>query len=168
MCIVIDTCTMASVFDTHNVNHKEFAPVLEWIINGHGSMIFGGRKYLQEIPRGYERLVNELSRANKAIQLKTNIVDKKQNELELLVNNEDFDDAHIIAIVIVARCKLISSLDKRAYKFFRMKSLYPNRFERPSIYSGSRNRGLLVDDNITEIGKPVFVLPKKVTQSLPL
>ena len=49
MCIVIDTNAMPSVFNSNCTNHKEFAPVRSWIINGRGHLVFGGTKYKKEI-----------------------------------------------------------------------------------------------------------------------
>ena len=44
MCLVIDTCCLAIVFDGGNKKHVKFVPVLKWVTEGKGRMIYGGTK----------------------------------------------------------------------------------------------------------------------------
>ncbi len=54
MCLVIDTCCLAIVFDGDNKKHDKFIPVLKWITEGRGRMIYGGQNMtlnLEELQR---------------------------------------------------------------------------------------------------------------------
>jgi hypothetical protein len=93
-------------------------------------------------------------------------VDEKQAELEKLVNHKNFDDPHIIAIIIVSGCQIICSTDDRAYPFFKMKELYPKNFTRPKIYSGLNNKDLLCDENIVDACKPCAKLKKNLVDAI--
>lgn len=46
MAIIIDANCLARVFDKTNIEHDEFVPVFDWIVNGKGKLIYGGSKYM--------------------------------------------------------------------------------------------------------------------------
>lgn len=160
MCIVIDICTLAPVFDSKCEKHPDYKPVLDWVLYGNGKIIFGGEQYKRELPPKYRKLFNEFTKASKAIEVNETQVNEKHKELMTKIEHRDFDDPHIVAIIIVSGCRLICSDDDRAFPFFKMKSLYPNHFTRPKIYSGISNKDLLCDNNISDIGKPCTKLNK--------
>jgi len=165
MCLVIDICTLAPVFEKSCAKHSEFKPVLDWILYGNGKIIYGGEKYKNEIPQKYLRLINELTKASKAIELIEQKVNEKTKEIKKKYRHRDFDDPHIVAIIIVSGYRVICSDDDRAYPFFKMKMLYPNRFTRPKIYSGASNKNLLNDNNIVKICKPCLKLNKNLAKN---
>ncbi|QGX40594.1 hypothetical protein [Permianibacter aggregans] len=101
MCVVIDTCSISVVFDRGNLLHKNFAPVLEWIVNGGGKLVMGGSKYLKEIENmsRYLALFKTLDDARKIVRVDRGAVDKKQRELEKLLRHSAFDDPHIVALL---------------------------------------------------------------------
>ena len=109
MCIVIDTCTFASVFDPNSRKHNDFRPVRRWIVSGNGKVVYGGTKYKQELRKTskYLRIIAELSKASRVVAIPDESVDAKQREIEKAFNHRDFDDPHIVAIVIVSGCRLI-------------------------------------------------------------
>lgn len=150
MCIVIDTNTLSCVFNQESEAHPEFAPVREWIVEGKGKLVYGGTKCKLELKKAgrYLRLVNELKRKRKAIEVNSQAVDTRQQEIERLLEHRDFNDSHVIAIVIVSRCRLICSCDRRAHPFFKMSILYPKHFKRPKIYTGINCKDLLCDQYI--------------------
>lgn len=152
MCIIIDTNAFASVFDCNSEGHSEFSPVLNWIRNGKGKIVFGGTTYRNELRRAkrYLGIIGELKKARRIVEVSNDEVDREQKRIESLVSHRDFDDPHLIAIVAVSRCKLICSSDKRAYRFIKRASLYPKAGMRPKIYSGSSNSDLLCDHNIAD------------------
>jgi hypothetical protein len=49
MCIIIDADTLGLVFNPETKEHKKFKPVLEWINNGKGKIVYGGTKYEKEL-----------------------------------------------------------------------------------------------------------------------
>jgi hypothetical protein len=143
--IVIDINTLSAVFDASNHLHAEFEPVLAWILGGKGKMVYGGKRYRQELARvgKLRRLLVELQTASKIVPLDDREVDRTEAHVKAKVSYKTFDDAYIIAIVIVGRCPFVCTNDKRSHRFITMKTLYPKGFCRPKIYSGLRTRALL-------------------------
>jgi predicted nucleic acid-binding protein len=169
MCIVIDACCFSPVFSKKDDEHKEFRPVLDWIIKGKGKMVYGGSKYKKELKKApkYLRVIMELKKAGKIAPINDSkkfdwIVDKNQKELENKVQHKDFDDAHIVAIIISSKCRLICTNDKRAIPFFKESSFYPKGVKKPKLYTGSKNSDLLNDKLIAEVCMPA----KKGTRDL--
>ena len=170
MCIVIDANTFSTVFNPDSQKHGDFKPVLEWIVHGRGKIVYGGDKYKQELrnARKYHGLFSELSKVSKVIEVDCQRVNEIQEEVAGRVDHRDFDDPHLIAIIIVSGCKLICSDDSSAYPFLKRKDLYLNKVSRPKIYRRSTNRDLLCDNNIADICKPCSKLPKATIQKLML
>ena len=153
MCIIIDTNCLNEVFDTSNKHHNEFKPVFNWVYLGKGKIVYGGSKYLSEIGK-YLTLFLNLNKAGKAIYVDNNKVDDEEVVVSTIIQDPDFDDQHLVALLRVSGCKLICSRDKRAYPFFRHQRFFSPANTKPKIYSSSKNKGLLKDKNIAEICKP--------------
>ncbi|MBN8671462.1 MAG: hypothetical protein J0L80_12295 [Chitinophagales bacterium] len=161
MCIIIDTNTLASVLEPESVNHSEFKPVYDWIKNGKGVIVYGGTKYKKELGK-YLPIFVELRKATKAIGVDDSKVDQKADEVSTMIQHANFDDQHLIGLLIQSQCKLICSLDSRAYPYFRHSLFFKPAANKPKIYRGSSNKDLLTDRNIAEICKPC--LPTTVAQ----
>lgn len=160
MCIVIDTNVIPAVFKPSNGDHQDYKPILDWIIDGKGKVIIGGTKYKNEI-FGFLSFLAELKRKDKVVTITDEIVNKKEDELIKLINDEKCDDPHIIALLSVSGCKLLCSKDKRSFEFIKVKEFYPNK-EIPKIYTGARNKQELIQDKfLIEICKPC----KKLTSA---
>ncbi len=156
MCIVIDASAYSVVFNKENSNHIGFRPVLDWLINGRGKIIYGGSKYKTELTNSirYLKLFSEFDRRGKVVNLSDDEVDRKEIELKSNHNLSQFNDVHIVAIIIISRAKLVCSCDIPSYRLFRMNELYESPMRKPKIYSGRRNNDdLLCDRNIVEICK---------------
>ena len=153
MCIIIDTNTLASVFKSSSLNHNEFKPVLDWIINGKGKIVYGGTKYNLEVQK-YYALFSELRRMRKAVLIDNSSVDQYAKEAGDKIAHPDFDDQHLIGLLMVSKCKLICSEDKRAYPYFRHSYFFSPSRKKPKIYSGRGNMTLLTDQNIVTVCKP--------------
>jgi hypothetical protein len=127
----------------------EFEPVLNWIINGNGFIVYGGTKYIKELSKAtrYLSLFTKLRSLNKVIKFPADKIDERQKEIMALENDEDFDDPHLPAIASVTRCKLICTVDSRAFKFIARKEFYSG-MKPPKIYSRKANKALLCDRNI--------------------
>jgi predicted nucleic acid-binding protein len=153
MCLIIDACTISSVFDPSNKDHTEFSPVFNWIANENGVMIYGGKKYKDELKamKKYLKIINELKRRGRVIELNESAIDAIQKEVESIEEDGDFDDPHLIAIIIYSGCKVICTLDKRAHPFLKKRGLYLKKARRPHIYSGQRHKFMLDDRNIIKI-----------------
>lgn len=161
MCIVIDTNVLPSVFKVDSTNHAQFKPVKDWIIKGKGKVVFGGSKYLAEIKEKYLVLFSELKKAGKAIYIPNDIVDKQEEIVNAMIVHPDFDDPHLVALLRVSKCKLICSLDKRAFPYFRHSQFFRLAADRPRIYSSITNASLLCDRHIADICKPCIQLTKQ-------
>ena len=157
MCIIIDSCCFASVFEKRALDHSDFRPVLEWVVAGKGKIVYGGTKYRRELKRAkkYIFFIGELKRAGKTVELPSQIVDEIENETKQKISHRNFDDQHIVAMIIVSKCRLICTKDKRANPFIKEPSLYPKKFKVPKLYCSSRNANLLRDDYIIEICRPI-------------
>lgn len=160
MCIIIDTNVLSNVLDKKNQFHNDFNEVYDWIFNGKGKIIYGGTKYLKEISK-YSILFGELKKIGKAISIPNNLVDNEEVAISLLVIHPDFDDQHLVALLRISKCKVICSLDSRAYPYFRHNIFFNPASNKPKIFSGNRNKSLLCDRNFCESCKPMSVTNNK-------
>lgn len=162
MPIIIDTNCVASLFTKSDVNHKEFEPVLEWILRGKGMMIMGGTKYKEEIAklRKYLTIIRYIKEAGKIYEGDCDAIDKFQVEVEELSDDPDFDDPHLVAMVFVTKCKIICSVDDRSVKHVTDSKYYPSNFKKPVYYKSSRNVDLLCDKYVDDDLKPLVKINK--------
>lgn len=139
--IIIDTNCLSNVFDKESNSFEDFAPLNDWIYSGCGQVIYGGTKYLDEIKK-YYGLFKELKKINKAKYIDNLKVDEKEIWVKSQIQHQNFDDQHIVALLIISKCKLICSLDKRAYPYFKHKEFFSKK-NKPRIYSSKKNEKLL-------------------------
>ena len=167
MCIVIDTNCFSYIFNKTDKSHKNFEPVYNWIIFGKGKLVYGGTKYKEELRKAkkYFGLLKRFKAANKIVKIDDKKVDAEYKKLEK-IKNADFDDPHLIAIIIESGCRLICSVDKRAYKFIKNKKLYPSSVKPPKIYKKESNKNLLADKNIAAICQPAKKPNKSISNML--
>lgn len=162
MCIIVDTNVLTNVFNRTSVNHAEFKPVLDWVLEGNGMFIYGGSKYLEEVGKTkYMPIILELGRSRKAKNIDRDKVDAKQVWATAQIQHMDFDDQHLVGLLLESGCKLICSLDARAYPFFTHSVFFSPAAKRPKIYSRISNATLLKDRNIANVCKPIFKLTGK-------
>lgn len=150
MAIIVDTNCFSRVFCRNNKEHNEFAPVLEWVLDGNGFLVYGGSKYKQELRKcmKFMHFFNMLKKAGKAFAFDDNYIDYLQAKNEQIIKHPDFDDPHLPAIVYVSKCRLICSKDTSSAYFVTDPILYPKGFHVPQYYSGKRDKHLLNDGNI--------------------
>jgi rRNA-processing protein FCF1 len=152
MCIIIDANVFGSVFNTGSKYHIEFKPIRDWIIEKDGRVVYGGTKYIKELCiSGLYKLYKDLRVGGRASRIDKELVDRKQREIELILSHPDFNDAHIIALVITSGCRLVCTQDKSFYPFLKNRRVYPQHFKTPKIYSGKKNRGLISKKSLKEI-----------------
>jgi hypothetical protein len=144
------------VFEPSDLSHEEFRPVLLWIVRDRGKMIYGGTRYKTELKKlkKCRSLIVQLKKAGKVIELDDDAVDQWSKKLSNEKIHPDFDDAHIIAIVIVSRCRIICTKEKRGIRFFKDSSLYPKGVSKPKLYTGKNNKVLLNHKFIVNICLP--------------
>jgi len=160
MCIIIDTNVISTVIDKTTQNHANFKELHEWIFRGKGKIIYGGTKYLKEVSK-YAVLFTELRKIGKAVYISNGLVDNQEAVVSEQINHPNFDDQHLIALLKVSKCKLICSLDARAYPYFRHALFFQPASNKPRIYSSSRNKSLLCDKNLCELCKPSYATNNK-------
>ena len=150
MAIIIDTNCFSRVFSRTDKEHHDFSPVLDWILCGNGFLVYGGSKYIQELKecKKYLRFLRLLKDMKKVYVCDCESVDKLQAMYEEMIDDPDFDDPHLPAIVRVSKCRLICSRDFRSVRFVTSRDLYPKRFYLPHYYSSARDAGLLTNSNI--------------------
>ena len=145
MYLVIDTCCLARVFDPKNAEHDDFEPVLEWISTGNGSMIYGGTKYKTELQgaKRYLRLITLLEKKGRVRVLSDKAIDTIAADLKLAVPEKRFDDEHLVAIVIVSRCRIVCTNDLKAIPYIKRKDFYSkHKIHPPKIYSRKEHHSL--------------------------
>lgn len=168
MCIIVDTNNLGRVFNPKNSEHSEYIPVFDWILKGSGKLVIGGSTFDKEISlnRWFLPFLSQLSRIGKVIKIDNEKVDELTDHISKEVKfHRDFDDQHIVSLLAVSGCKLICSDDSRAYPYFTKSDFY-NHGHRPKIYSSSRNKDLLTENNICEKCKPLLKLNKLTIQLL--
>lgn len=163
MCLVLDTNAFSLCFDLTNKEHNEFRPVLNWLSYGKGKLVYGGKKYKDELKKAssYMRYFAALNRAGKVIVLDDDMVDKIEIEVKNLESSKNFDDPHLVAIVLMSKCKVICTNDARAIPFIKDQKFYTGITAKPKLYTSSKNIKLLTDKYIAEICKPCDRLSKK-------
>jgi hypothetical protein len=169
MCLIIDINALAPVFDSKNTLHNEFEPVKSWILEGRGKVVYGGSKYLAELSKTkYLGLFLQLRKAEKACYVENKLVDEAENDISAEISSKDFDDQHLVALLLVSRCKLICSLDKRAYPYFTNSKFFKPTTNRPKIYRQKSNSDLLCPQNMAEICLPCNPTTKLQRKQIPL
>lgn len=147
---------MGLVFDTSNSGHNAFEPVLKWLFTGKGKFIYGGKTYKNELRKlsteKYYKALAELARSSKVIIFDDAKIDKKEQLIKddlkvrkIKINDKRYNDAHIVAIVSVTKVKIVSTKDKKSYKFLLEKKYYDKPCDVPAIYSNASNKKLLND-----------------------
>lgn len=157
MPLILDTNCFANVFNKSSEKHHEFEPILKWITKGKGKLVYGGTTYKLELKkaRKFIPIFNLLKQIGKAIEVDNNTVDQIESEIKTLIDDSDFDDQHLPAIVRASRCRVICSEDKRSIKFVQNRTLYPKGIDIPKYYCGKRNKRLLSDEYIDSSLKPL-------------
>ncbi|MBU2494676.1 MAG: hypothetical protein KJ571_18800 [Bacteroidetes bacterium] len=149
------------------MNHKEFKPILDWVIKGNGNIVYGGTKYFNELKNSlkYLKIFIELKKIKKVIKVDDKSVDDLSRKILSDCNEKKLNDEHIIAIVILSKCRIVCTQDKSSFPFLKNKKFYQNGVKRPSLYTSSKNSNLLIDSNIVEFCKPCVKLKKEISEN---
>jgi predicted nucleic acid-binding protein len=163
MCLIVDVNALSCCFDKSDLNHDQFEPVLDWVLRGRGKIVYGGSKYKSEIKKAhkYLRILRSLDQAGKIVKVDDHSVDEQMSIVARANKDPDFDDPHLIAIVIVSGCRIVCTNDRRALRFLKNKDFYPGATKRPKIYTSRKNTGLLKDSNIADACRPCIRLNKE-------
>ena len=143
MCIIVDASVAAGTF--LNPPHPNAEPVIRWIEQQDGKLVFGGRLtqelYVIEKARRYLR---EASRRGDAIQIPNALVDEEEAEIEKSGICRS-DDAHVIALARVSGARVLYSNDRTLGQDFNDHRLISN--PRGKHYKRPEHEGLLRHTN---------------------
>lgn len=142
MCLVIDADCFSRVFDKTNKEHLQFKPIWEWINDGKGRMIYGGTKYGTQLrtSRKFLPIVTELEKKGKTVRIPDSVVDDLATAIKGKITDANFDDEHLVALVVASRCRVVCTKDTGAISFLRRNDVFADYagVSRPSIYRGHR------------------------------
>ena len=152
MCLVVDANSFSHVFNLKDSRHAAFEPVFKWVFYGNcGGLIYGGEKYKREVDftsQTYRPLLVELDRKGRMFEMCGKCVDQVAKRLKAAIPDEpDFDDEHIVALVIVSKCHIVCTEERRGLRFWKLSELYPRGTKPPLIYMSRRNADILTNNN---------------------
>lgn len=150
MCVVIDPPLFIPMFKTTDPKHNDFVDLKNWVHTGKGKFVFGGDEYMKQLKKvgsilGY---LKELRKIGKIVNVSSVEVNAAAQFAIQQVGTTDFDDAHLVAIVSVSRCRVVAVDDPRSHRFLKSKKLYLNNVKLPKLYTGAKNRNILSAQNI--------------------
>ncbi|MGB0930888.1 MAG: hypothetical protein ACPGVB_08940 [Chitinophagales bacterium] len=164
MCVIVDVNILGGVFDKNHSRFEDYEPIKKWVLEGKGKLVVGGSKYGEELKRveRYAKLIAELAKLGKVVVLKKQNVDNHQVVIEGKEKDPDFDDPHLIAMVVESGVRILCSDDKRADKFIKKRKFYPKGKKPPIIYRNKRHHArFLRDDNVVLVCMPKKPLTKE-------
>jgi len=119
MPIILDTNCFANVFSRTSEKHKQFEPVLSWVVEGKGLFIYGGSKYKGELMKAkkYLAIFRLLKEVGKVINKLDVEIDELQKKIEAINDSDLFNDEHLLAISAITKCRIICSEDTTSIQF---------------------------------------------------
>jgi len=139
LCVIVDASVAALVFAESP--DPDFLPVFEWLHNGKGHLVFGGRLadelLRMNAPWGY---VLQLWRRGRA----SRVDDQEAVAEEKLVRGTglcESDDPHVIALARLSGARTLCSRDKKLHEDFKKKQLIDK--PRGVVYQAAGHRNLL-------------------------
>jgi len=164
MCIVIDADVFSSIVNREASAHSEFEPLIKWISFGKGKVVYGGSEYKKQIKKhsGFRDWLDQLEKLGKTVRINEKDVDSTEEYLKDNFVRSEYDDHHIVAIVIVSGCKLICSSDAGCHslidtcykqemrKLIKRNCLCGENPSPPKIYKNKEHKTLLRDSNIAK------------------
>ena len=174
MCVIIDKNFFKSVFEKESENHDDFEPLYRWISEGDGRIVYGGSKYKEELNQStkYLKIFKYFDTKRRVIKIPDEEVDEIQKiiskeldeNIKPYISKHDFDenynDPHIVSIVIASKCRIVCTNDGGLSDFLKMPQFYPEGVDIPKIYKHKSNKNLIKHDNIAECCKPCDKLQK--------
>src|SRR5665213_735012 len=159
MCLIVDANCFSHVFNLRDKRHPGFVPVFDWLFYGNGGgLIYGGSKYMLEVDftsPTYLPLLVELERKGRMLEICGRCVDYESERLKTIIpDHPDFDDEHILALVIVSKCHIVCTEEVRAIPFLKKRDLYPTDAKPTKIYQSKRNADLVRNNaNVADVCK---------------
>lgn len=168
MCIVLDASCFSKVFNANDAEHPEFQPVLRWILEGDGCLVYGGRKYKTELAmaRRYLRMFVELKNFGKVRVADDAKVDAHQARIESIVEVAKHNDPHLPAIICACGCRLVCTDDAKSCALLKERRCYSAGVAVPKLYMSAKNADLLRARNVATFCKPIARLSKGSREQL--
>lgn len=138
--MILDTNRFSMVFS--DKPDPEYAPVVEWLFDGDGLLVFGGTQYRAEIARhaAAQRVFVQLARAGRARSVVDGPVDAEAATLRACQSN----DSHIVALARVSGARTVCTDDHELMIDIRKKALLDK--PRGRVYQRTSHRHLLRHD----------------------
>lgn len=159
--MIVDANVFSMLFCIKNERHEKYAKLLEWILYGRAKMVYGG--YLRKEYHQMHKFINlllELKKINKFHSLsdaENTRIEEETERIRQEIKDADFDDPHIIALVIISKARIVCSEDQRFFKFLKRKEVYPKHVAVPKIYTAlsahEPQDSLLCDENLCSNGE---------------
>src|SRR5437764_928742 len=117
MCVIVDTNLASRIFN--QPGESDFTPVLDWLLEGGGELVIGGRLAVELEHLGEpRRFVRALLRAGRARRLPDSEVDQEESKVQEsgLCRSNDY---HVLALARVSGARTVCTLDKALQKDVR-------------------------------------------------
>lgn len=139
MPLVIDICVLHKLIPKSANRSCSYQKIHLWLTSSRAKIAAGGSKYKKELSSAsrYLPFFNELDRMRRLVNLNDKKVDELAREILAKVNNDDLNDEHIIAIVILSRAVGVCTSDVNLESFLKNCECYPKDFVRPRILKES-------------------------------
>ena len=149
MCTVIDADTFSYFCNSDSEMYSDFQPVRDWIENSSCKIVYGGTDYKNHLDN-HKRFLGHLTeqdRKGKTKHLNDAKVDRARELMKEKFSGTDFNDHHIVALVLMSRSKLVCSRDDGLKKLIDScynsggraiikRQLGIKNFRKPNMYSG--------------------------------
>ncbi len=149
MCVVVDADTFTYFSNPHSSRHGEFQPVIKWVRDSNSKYVYGGTTYEAQLRKQQDFLsfLTRMYQAGKTVVIDHQKVDQIEQAIRQTITGSSYDDHHIVAIVLISRCKLVCSMDSGLRNLIDAcysnsgrstikRQLRIRNFRKPSIYSG--------------------------------
>lgn len=153
MCVVFDADTFSEISDSNN---DDFEPIRRWIRQDNHKVLYGGTKYKKELEKHskFRRYLKGLSAIGNAHKLEAIDIDNVEGFLQSRFTSGKYNDHHIVAILLVSGCRVVSSHDNGLHRLIQdcygtteiskiRISIYKLRVCKPSIYQNKSHQSLL-------------------------
>lgn len=139
MCVILDANTFGKF---RNPNDEDMAPVWKWLDNRNGKIVYANtKKFEDEWERGgMSHLRDQMMRAGQ-LKLVSEGVQEKTDELEGEITS---NDAHIIALALIAEVKVLVSYregDRDLFEDFKNRQLVGGK-----VYTRKTHAHMLTKD----------------------
>jgi len=145
MNITIDTNVIHILIDKEHSDHKIFKLVINNLKKRKIIWVYGGSTYKSELSKicneSYQKFLKELSTGGAFLDLnKDREINKKEKDCySIKCKTSHFNDAHLIAIIIVGNSEILITMDKSSIKYVKDKKFYSNGFKIPIILKDEKH-----------------------------